>query len=143
MERKCDGCTVCCTVLMVPELQKPMYEMCKFCDKGCTIYNERPQSCRDFECGWLKGEMSEDMKPDKAHFMVEHFPDNIPLVGVYPEKGYEDTWKTPEVEKNLKETYQDKGISIVTPGRVVLLAQGHTVESVREGVIKAKTLLGV
>ena len=143
MERQCDGCTVCCSVLMVPELQKPMYETCKFCDKGCTIYKIRPKSCRTFECAWLKGDMSKEMKPNKVHMMIEHFPNDAPMVAVYPEKGYEKTWRTPQTEQMLKETYQEKGISVIAPDGLALLAQGHTPEFVKENIIKAKKLLKV
>ena len=55
-ERKCGACTLCCTTLAVPELDKPNGVRCAhLTDEGCGIYEDRPQSCRDFECAWLRG----------------------------------------------------------------------------------------
>jgi Fe-S-cluster containining protein len=33
------------------------------CDGNCTIYKTRPQVCRDFVCGYIKGET--DRRPDE------------------------------------------------------------------------------
>ena len=54
--RSCGTCTLCCKLLQVPEVEKPLGEWCRHCDKGvgCTIYAERPQRCRDFFCGYLQ-----------------------------------------------------------------------------------------
>jgi hypothetical protein len=50
----CKGCTLCCTLLAVLELDKPADVPCKhITDTGCAIYEDRPQSCRDVECLWL------------------------------------------------------------------------------------------
>ena len=52
--RACGECTVCCTVMAVPELHKPNRRACDHvCDEGCAIHAERPQDCRDFHCLWL------------------------------------------------------------------------------------------
>ena len=47
--------SACCTVLAIAELQKPARWACSHlaCDH-CGIYDQRPQSCRDFNCAWLK-----------------------------------------------------------------------------------------
>lgn len=49
-------CTSCCFKLEVPELHKRANERCKWeiIGSGCAIYDRRPQSCRTFECEWLK-----------------------------------------------------------------------------------------
>lgn len=54
--RECGGCTMCCKVMHVPELEKPAGTWCPHCDigEGCGIYDERPKPCRDFECLWLQ-----------------------------------------------------------------------------------------
>lgn len=55
-ERKCGACTLCCTTLAVPELDKPNGVRCvHLTDQGCGIYEDRPPSCRTFECAWLRG----------------------------------------------------------------------------------------
>lgn len=67
MERKCGDCTACCTVMGVPELEKPGDEKCpNEGAKGCGIYGSRPESCRGYECLWLRGEFNEDERPDQV-----------------------------------------------------------------------------
>ena len=41
----------------VPEVKKD-FEWCPHCNpgSGCTIYQNRPVRCRDFNCQWLKDE---------------------------------------------------------------------------------------
>jgi hypothetical protein len=70
--RECGGCTLCCKVLRVEELKKPSNEWCRFCDEGCTIYEWRPQGCKNFRCWWLDHEeMSEELRPDRVHMFAE------------------------------------------------------------------------
>lgn len=58
--------------LEVKEIKKSDFEHCEHeCEKGCGIYAKRPQSCRDFECGWLHGLTAagislDDLRPDKT-----------------------------------------------------------------------------
>lgn len=73
----CGGCTACCTTHGVPEIKKPPREKCSLCgDRGCSIYETRPESCRDFECHWLLGNAGgPDCRPDKTGIVptyVEH-----------------------------------------------------------------------
>lgn len=63
--RTCGPCTLCCTLLAIPEIQKPAGSRCEHvCDAGCSVYADRPYSCRKFECLWLKGETPEWARPD-------------------------------------------------------------------------------
>ena len=74
--RACGECTACCTVLAVNELRKPMRWACEHvaCD-GCQAYDARPQSCRDFNCLWLRGAISGDeaRRPDKLGVLFDYF----------------------------------------------------------------------
>ena len=74
--RECGTCTACCTVLAVAELQKPMRWACDhvLC-AGCGIYEERPQTCRDFNCAWLRGAISDDeaLRPDRLGLLFDFF----------------------------------------------------------------------
>jgi hypothetical protein len=53
--RACGSCTLCCKLLIVKDLAKPLGEWCQHCDigRGCRIYDERPAECRTFFCGYL------------------------------------------------------------------------------------------
>ena len=64
--RECGSCDICCTVIAVPELNKPKYEQCRHvCSAGCGIYEERPKDCRSWKCAWLSGMFLEEERPDK------------------------------------------------------------------------------
>jgi hypothetical protein len=58
----------------VPEIKED-HAWCPHClkSKGCGIYADRPQRCRDFSCQWLKDEHFEDhWFPKTARIVVDH-----------------------------------------------------------------------
>jgi hypothetical protein len=64
-DRSCGSCSLCCKLLPIndEELKKPPSVWCKNCAPGkggCTIYENRPLSCRRFVCLWLITEGLED-----------------------------------------------------------------------------------
>jgi len=72
---ECGECRLCCKLLGVPELEKPPGAWCTHCDvrgaKGCTIYEQRPGNCVEFECGWLaSGGGYPEYRPDRLHMIV-------------------------------------------------------------------------
>lgn len=81
-ERKCGECTLCCKTHAILELRKPSGVWCSNCEinKGCRIYNERPESCRDFTCEWLIGYGLPEQRPDKTGIVPE-FKD-MPDLGI-------------------------------------------------------------
>lgn len=129
MERMCGECTLCCTVTRVPEFNKPERITCVYCTTNCSIYENRPESCRKFECEWVKGSMTEDMKPSKSHVMIEKLP-GIPVALALTEPGYEETWRTDMVKTNLDDFYIKENISIVASDNMALLANGATPQQV-------------
>lgn len=129
MSRKCGDCTLCCTLTTVPELGKPTNFQCMHCAKGCSIYERRPQSCRDFQCAWLRGEMPQWMRPDKVHVMIERKSDHFVLA--VPERGHEKTWRVDKVNDMLIKTYQKNGTAVVSlPDGRALIPDGHSAEEV-------------
>jgi hypothetical protein len=52
-DRHCGECDVCCTILIVQELDKPEYTNCHHQNKGCMIYDTRPSICRKWSCSWV------------------------------------------------------------------------------------------
>src|ERR1700730_5992563 len=71
--KSCGSCTKCCTVMGVPELEKKPWSKCVHVGAGvgCTIYSERPPSCRNFACGWLMDpHMGPDLKPENCHVVL-------------------------------------------------------------------------
>ena len=76
MTNHCGSCTACCRVFDIPAIKKPAGVWCTHCDigNGCTIYEERPSACVEFECLWLQSQSREDprerlvaaMRPDRS-----------------------------------------------------------------------------
>lgn len=68
------GCSLCCRVMGITELNKPANQWCQHFDKGvgCKIYGERPGSCSSFKCVWLA---SQDKKNNMAAWPINMRPD--------------------------------------------------------------------
>ena len=75
-DKTCGGCTLCCKLVSVEELQKPATRCCdhQIPGTGCGIYGERPLSCQLYQCTWLKVParwMGEALRPDRCHVVLE------------------------------------------------------------------------
>jgi hypothetical protein len=76
-ERSCGTCTMCCKVFRIPVLNKQEGKWCQHCaiGKGCGIYEDRPQQCRDFMCLWLQDQtLLPDWKPEVSKIVLSVFP---------------------------------------------------------------------
>jgi hypothetical protein len=74
---------MCCKVLAVAELEKPMGALCAHCapGKGCGIYVERPVACRTFQCVWLLDpEMPHRFRPDQSKVILDQDHDGRRLI---------------------------------------------------------------
>ena len=90
--RQCGSCNLCCDVLEVTAVAKPVNELCKHwaVGEGCTIYDNRPEMCRSFRCAWLQGHLGDEWYPETAR-MVVHFSQDAINVQVDPD--YSDRWQ--------------------------------------------------
>src|SRR5471032_2675247 len=91
--RQCGTCTLCCKVMGIAALSKPLGEWCPNClpGKGCGIYPDHPQECRSFNCLWLTDEsLSEEWYPKKSKIVLTHEGDRI-VARVDP--GTPDAWR--------------------------------------------------
>jgi hypothetical protein len=76
--RACGNCTACCYTQPVAELDKPAGTPCRFCRTsakkgkriGCTIYKDRPASCREYECAWKLGILTATERPDRSGVVI-------------------------------------------------------------------------
>lgn len=73
-KRECGECSVCCTLMAVPEIQKKTMVTCQHvcAGGGCGVYATRPGSCKAFECLWLQDNqqaLQEGDRPDKLGLM--------------------------------------------------------------------------
>jgi len=85
-------------MMAVPELYKLAWSPCPNCAAGvgCKVYADRPQSCRDFHCGWLLAPyMGPELKPEQCH-VVFFQPDRQTIVAnCDPDRP--DAWRAPHV----------------------------------------------
>jgi hypothetical protein len=122
--RQCGDCSLCCKVVAVQELNKPAGQWCSHFSRGhrCTIYDDRPLSCRAFGCHWLLDEtMGNEWYPHRCKMVVQAM--KMALV-VHVDPGTHQPWR--------KEPYLSKLVSIaeqlVEQGRmVIVLEHGHSI----------------
>lgn len=74
--RECGTCNVCCVALTInePALQKAQGYRCRNAqpDNRCGIYQDRPRTCRNFDCGWRQLKwVRETMRPDVSGVLVQ------------------------------------------------------------------------
>lgn len=76
----CGECGECCKAFAIPGLKKAAGVTCRHFNSGakCTVYADRPQTCRAYQCLWLK--MSEDkrfdnpspaLRPDRCGVIID------------------------------------------------------------------------
>jgi Fe-S-cluster containining protein len=76
--RECGSCTMCCKTMSVWEIEKPNNVWCRHVRNysSCAIYETRPNSCRIFNCLWLRGVGSEAMRPDRSRVVMVEAADS-------------------------------------------------------------------
>ncbi|MBV9288617.1 MAG: hypothetical protein JO288_12490 [Hyphomicrobiales bacterium] len=116
--KTCGSCTMCCSALSIPELEKPAGPLCgngRPCG-GCAIYAERPQVCRDFECEWLtRRDLPRPLRPDLVGTILMEDADSDEYQAVCaPEKPM--AWRHPLVFKHL--------LAVAKSGRTVVAKAG-------------------
>ena len=95
----CDGCTACCKILNIQELDKPANVWCRHCKigAGCGAYETRPESCRVYECVWLQSQrggkpMAPELRPDRSRVVVGVTNGGDDLV-LYVSPDRRDAWR--------------------------------------------------
>ena len=71
---ECGDCTICCTLLPVPVLDKPEGQDCVHCNKGCMIHATKSDYCKSFNCAYVQMDhVSETLRPDICGVIFEKF----------------------------------------------------------------------
>lgn len=102
--RDCGGCTMCCKLLGIAELDKPGGRWCPHCDPGrsCKIYEDRPSECRTFHCLWLlRDSFGPEWRPDRSKFVIYGSADKAALV-VNVDPTVPDAWKRKPFYDDIK-----------------------------------------
>lgn len=93
--RSCEGCSLCCYMLAVHELGKPIHSWCTHCPtkQRCSIYDARPNECRTFNCGWLtSASIGDEWQPTRCRMLLTAENDGQRLtVVVHPDRP--DAWR--------------------------------------------------
>lgn len=71
--RECGGCTACCYVHKIHELDKSMFTHCSHeCTAGCDIYATKPAECSGYQCAYRSGDLLDDnARPDKTGLLID------------------------------------------------------------------------
>jgi len=114
----CDGCTACCKILNIEELNKPGDTWCTHCEigVGCGIYETRPEACRVYECVWLQTQrggkpLALELRPDKSHVVMGVTNQGEDLV-LYVGRDRPDAWKRGAMARLVDETLA-KGYTVL------------------------------
>ncbi|MFA5913867.1 MAG: hypothetical protein WC830_09965 [Burkholderiales bacterium] len=114
----CDGCTACCKTLHIRELNKPGDTWCRHCSigVGCGIYDDRPESCRVYECVWLQTQrggrpLAPELRPDKSRVVLGVTNGGDDLV-LYVDPDRPDAWKRGAMAKLVAEM-RAKGFAVL------------------------------
>ncbi len=73
LPRSCGSCSLCCKVMRIDELDKPMGAWCRHfkAGVGCGIHGSHPQPCRVFQCMWLiSPTMPDQVRPDRSKVVI-------------------------------------------------------------------------
>jgi uncharacterized protein len=95
-ERICGACSLCCKLPYVAELNKPIDTWCRHArpgNGGCSIYPDRPTSCRGFFCGWLSDELmvGDEWFPAHCKMIISRAAEKGFLIIVDP--AYPNAWR--------------------------------------------------
>ena len=82
-KKTCGSCTLCCQLVPVEEIGLPAFTRCPklrsvvYATPGCSIYPDRPRSCKAWNCQWLVEDWPDDLRPDRCGVVVDIIPELI------------------------------------------------------------------
>jgi hypothetical protein len=101
--KACGDCTLCCKVMAIEELAKPVNSWCPHCKpgRGCLAYANRPAECRTFSCLWLLNDrLGQHWKPNKSKLVLTTSEDGIE---VRCDPGFPDAWRKDPFRSEIRE----------------------------------------
>jgi hypothetical protein len=113
------------------EPEKPAMTLCRHCEQGCTIYEQRPKACRDFQCMWLQTQQL----PPARRLPLSERPDRTGIVMEVNQKGTvvatcsrPDAWRADPARKRLM-SFVNLGFTVsikYADGRLFILERDGT-----------------
>jgi hypothetical protein len=149
--RVCGECSLCCKLMSIPELHKPEAHWCTHCKPGhgCSIYQQRPGSCRDFGCKWLLDPKIDDIwYPRRSkmvlHAVINEFGTPPVLMKVLIDRAYPTAWRQEPYYSQIKQmalfglSNNAFHLRIIVPGteKEVLILPDRDIENPGPGVVK-------
>ncbi|HKU64729.1 MAG TPA: hypothetical protein VJQ06_06710 [Rhizomicrobium sp.] len=131
--KQCGDCSLCCKTMVIPELGKPKDVWCPHFARGqgCSIYPDRPQSCRDFSCHWLiDPTMGPEWKPDKCKMVLASRKDAL---AVHVDPGTDRPWRREPyysqlLEKSARNIDRGAMVLVIEHGRTTIILPDRGVE---------------
>lgn len=130
--RSCGSCTLCCRLPEIDHFDKPANAWCSNCieGQGCSIYESRPEVCRDFLCLWMTQEnLGEEWDPSRSKMMVYRQGAQMTIL---VDPAYPDIWQhdpyMPQLKTWATELEQLGGYVIVFSHDSVFKVEGMTNE---------------
>lgn len=72
--RECGDCTACCNGTLIGEAHGHKFGYGKPCiylsQQGCSIYEDRPEGCKKYQCAWTQHLFPDWMQPNKCGAMI-------------------------------------------------------------------------
>lgn len=72
--RPCGECTACCDGNLKSNSHGNTFANRNACvflvKKVCSIYEDRPNTCRNYQCAWSQTLFDEDLRPDKCGVLI-------------------------------------------------------------------------
>jgi hypothetical protein len=122
--RSCDGCTLCCKLLEIAELDKPRGCWCPYCDqkRGCEIYDERPEPCSGFYCGYRRiPHLDDRWKPSRSKLLINYEP-ALNRIAIHVDPTRPDAWLSEPFYSTIKQWAKT---AATEHGTVVVWAGAH------------------
>ena len=136
--RSCGECSMCCKVLGIEALNKPIGTWCPHCAPGrggCTVYETRPAECRSYECQWLiDKELGDEWKPLISKMALSLLRLNgVLLLDVNVDCDYPNAWKQPPYYEQLKALTGRVGVQVNVGSRHWAVMANDDVEFCKDG----------
>jgi hypothetical protein len=93
--RACGGCTGCCRIPPIREMDKPANVPCIHCGVGvgCRIYAERPPVCQKFMCNWLTQiDVGDHWYPPVSNIVLAEDRASATLIA-HVDSAFPDAWR--------------------------------------------------
>jgi hypothetical protein len=129
-KKACGDCTLCCKVMAIEELAKPVSSWCPHCKpgRGCLIYANRPMECQTFSCLWLvNDQLDQHWKPNKSKLVLTTSQDGIE---VRCDPGFPDAWRKEPFRREISQwalsgETEDVTVVVIIGQKMILVTPGR------------------